>query len=1230
LFFVSFLWDVTSAIVLAEKKFQKLEGMELYLKEVQMENFKSFGKKLTVPFFPGFTAVTGPNGAGKSNIVDAILFVLGPKSSKVMRAGRLTDLIFNGGKKRKNPAKFCKVSLVFDNSSRKMPVEHDEVILTRMIKRAPLKNDPDNYYSYFYINNRSASFSEFVDVLTHARISGDGYNIIKQGDVTSLVKMGSIERRKIIDDVAGISTFDEDIKKAEKERSDVERNLERIKIILNEITSQTRQLKKDRDAAYRYKELKDKLYETKAKIAYKKKQEIEQQISEVNRQIESYEKEKQTIEKNKVDLKNQYDSFIKELEGVEKKISDVGGDEAKEIESEIDNLRTEDIKLEEKINYLNDEVKEAKNEKKVLESNLEKITKELEEFQTQQNEIDKQKKELQGKLDEKEQKLSILKDEIANSDDVSMDLTRELVRMREEYNEKQSEIHELKLKRDRLDESIESLRLQIAEMQETKSTYEFELKDIDWQSTEIKKDAQESNKNINKLEKQLFEKRKKQSELTEKLTDLEKTILKLQREQSKLQAEYDALESLHGQYNQAVNAVLKARDSGELNGICGTVAELADVDKKYKTSLEIAAGVRMQSIVVENDTAAADAIKLLSNKKLGRATFLPLNKIVVGKPRAKALMAVKDERSHGFAFDLVKFNDEYKGAFWYVFGDTVIVETLTDARRLMGGVRLVDMKGNLIEAGGAMIGGSLPKNRLTFGSTDRNKLDELNRQLHTAIKSQDFFSEELATVKKEISELETSLGSLKVEGGQNIQIQDLDVRKKEFLGKIDVITKDLDLKIKEKEELLSQKNTLVATIQVYETRLEELNSQKEEKGKYLLKTSKKEFTNEIRILEKVVSELRENLLKLQSEQETLEKKIELVVEKKEDISKKIEALNSEIEELKSSQEGLKESRAHHKDELKALMAVEEQMTGKVKDFTIKRDEIYKKTVGIENELDKINTRAESYLDLISRSKYRLPTLEDTIKEINQEIALYKVEITDKKLPNIESLKESMRVVEENMLELEPVNMRALEEYEHQTERKKKFDEDVSHLKDQEKNLIKLVKEVTSKKKERFFEVFDEINKNFKLIYGKLSDNGEAELLLENEEELFESGLTIKARPHGKKILHLNALSGGEKSIASLAFIFAIQQYDPSPFYVLDEVDMFLDGINAETVSRMIKDNAQHSQFINVSLRKIVLKEANHVYGVTMHDSGISQMIGNIDPESVGPKGEIIIKGGVSS
>lgn len=1191
-----------------------------------MENFKSFGKKLTVPFFPGFTAITGPNGAGKSNIADAILFVLGPKSSKVIRAGRLSDLIFNGGKKHKNPAKYCKVSLVFDNSKRKMPIDADEVMLTRMIKRAPLKNDPTNYYSYFYINGRAASFSDFMNVLVHARISGDGHNIVKQGDVTNLIEMGTIDRRRMIDDIAGISTFDDDIKKAEKEEGEVDTNLERIRIILNEISSQIRQLKNDRDSAFRYKELKDKLYEIKAKIAMKKKIDVELQIAEISKQIESYQKEYDGFTEQSKKLKDEYAASQKALENIEKKIGDVGGDEVKELKEKLDALRSEEIKVEERINYTNDEIQEAQQEEKELAASLEAIEKELDEHNTQHEELTTQINEKQTELTGKEKELSSLKETIAQSDDKSMDLTRELTKMREEYNEKQSQIHELKLKRNRFTDKIEALELQIAELQETKSTYEFELKDIDWQADEFKKEHKEKHKKTTDLEKDLFNKKKCETELTEQLADLENAIRRLQREQSKLQAEYDAMQSVHGVYNKAVHEVLNARDAG-IDGIHGTVAELAQVDDKYKLAVEIAAGARMQAIVVEDDAVAAKAIRFLQKEKLGRATFLPLNKMVTGKPRGKALMAIKDPNAHGFAIDLVKFKKEYHGAFWYVFGDTIIVDTLDDARRLMGGVRLVDLRGSLIEASGAMVGGSKPKTQLSFSKIDRGKLDEITQQLQEAIKSQDAASEELVTLKKEIAELESTLGTSRTEVDKESQIRDLDVRRKEFTGKLEVLNKDLEVKIKEKEELDKKKQEIISTIEEYKKRLEELDSVKEEKGKLLLKGTKKELAQNARSLEEEVSSLQETVLTFSAEKNALETKIELLTERKDEITAKIETKAKDIEKHKKSIKELKDSRSKYRDEVKALMTVEEKMTGKIKDLTTERDTIYRKTVSIENDLDKLNTRTESYYDLISRAKYRLPTLEGTVNELEQELKLYNVEVTDKKLPNVEALKDSMKTTEESMRELEPVNMRALEEYEHQSERKKKLDDDVKHLKDQKKNLIKLVKEVTEKKTEGFYEVFKEINQNFKMIYAQLSEDGEAELQLEDPEALFEGGLTIKARPRGKKILLLSALSGGEKSIASLAFIFAIQQYDPSPFYVLDEIDMFLDGVNAETVSRMIKRNAEDSQFIIVTLRKVALREANHVYGVTMRETGISELIGNIDPDSVGPKGELKVSGG---
>jgi len=1193
-----------------------------------MENFKSFGKKLTVPFFRGFTAITGPNGSGKSNIADAILFVLGPKSSKVMRAGRLTDLIFNGGKKRKNPAKFCRVSLVFDNRKRKMPVDSDEVILTRMIKRAPLKDDPDNYYSKFYVNGKGATYSDFENILVHGRMSGDGYNIVKQGDVTSLIEMGGVDRRRIIDDIAGISNFDSDIKKAEKERTDVEENLDRIKIILNEINSQIRQLKNDRDEAYRYQELKEKLYEIKAKIALKKKQDVEIQISEINKQIKSYETEKEKLDENAKKLKVSYSETQKSLEEIEKKIGDVGGEEVKELKEKVENIRAEEIKVEERINYSNSEIKEIQKEENNLKINLESFENELNQNNERQKELSEKIEEKQETLNEKEKVLKELKGDIAQTDDKSMDLAHELAKMREEYNQKNSEIHELKLKRNRFTDKIESLETQIAELQETKQTYEFEIKDINWQIEQDQAQHKDKSKETKKLEKNLFEKKKKEAEITENLTDLDTRIRKLQQEQSKLQAEIDAAESIKGRYNQPVNEILKARNNNQLDGIIGTIAELAQVEEKYQTAVEVAAGGRMQSIVVKDDKSASDAIKYLQKQKIGRATFLPLNKMASGKPRGKSLLTVKDEKAHGFAIDLVNFDEKYHGAFWYVFGDTIVVETLEDARRLMGGVRLVDLKGSLVESSGAMTGGNISKSKLSFTKIDRTRLDEITNELERAISHQDKLSEELSNLRKEIIEIENSLGEIRTEGVKEIKIKDLEVRRKEFDGKIEVLENEINEKTKEKEELEKKKEEVLLNIKEFKDRIEELDKIKEEKGKLLLKGTKKELAQKARTFEDDVTKLQEELMNLKSEKEGIDKKISLIEERKQEIEEKIKSNLDEINKHKENINELKEKRSKLHDELNALLKVEEKMTGKIKDLSEERDKIYKESVKIENDIDKINTRVESYYDLISRAKYRLPTLDATVKEIEQEIKLYNVEIKDDtKLPNVESLKDSMRTIEESMNELEPVNMRALEEYEHQSERRKKLDEDVTHLKEQKKNLLKLVTSVTKKKTERFYEVYDAINENFKYMYSQLSEGGEAELKIEDPDNLFDSGLTIKARPRGKKVLLLSALSGGEKSIASLGFIFAIQRYDPSPFYVLDEVDMFLDGVNAETVSRMVKTRAEDSQFIMVSLRKTALKEANHVYGVTMRETGISDMIGNIDPSTVGPRGEIKTEGG---
>src|SRR5512136_3081996 len=275
----------------------------MHLKEIELENFKSFGKRTRVPMLTGYTAITGPNGAGKSNISDGILFVLGPKSSRVIRAGKLTDLIFNGGKAG-HPASECKVSLFFDNTDRLIPFDSDIVKLTRLVRKS---ESEEGYYSYYYINDRKSSLGDIESLLAHARISADGYNFVQQGDITRIVQMGNVERRRILDDISGISRFDDDIARAEKERIDAEENVSKLNVIIDELKKQMRQLESDRECAMKYRDVRDKLMLSKAQLAAKKKEEVESELAAIQGQIASYEKEKiqlqESIEQKKEEMK---------------------------------------------------------------------------------------------------------------------------------------------------------------------------------------------------------------------------------------------------------------------------------------------------------------------------------------------------------------------------------------------------------------------------------------------------------------------------------------------------------------------------------------------------------------------------------------------------------------------------------------------------------------------------------------------------------------------------------------------------------------------------------------------------------------------------------------------------------------------------------------------------------------------------------------------------------------
>ncbi len=1168
----------------------------MYLKEIELENFKSFGSRVRIPFLPGFTAITGPNGSGKSNIIDAILFVLGVRSPKMVRAERLSDLIYKGEKE----AKYCKASLVFDNSSREIPVESDEIILTRKIRIAPLPNNPQNYYSYFYINGRAASLNEFVELLSAANISSS--SIVQQGDVTAIVEMGGVQRRKIIDEIAGIAEFDKEIEKAKKEREEVEKNIEHIEIILSEIRRQIRQLKRERDEAMEYKKVIEELERKKSMLNFKKKMEIEREIAEVQKQIRSYEENKKKFEEELQKLKEKYKEKQIRFQEIDDKLTELGGEELLEIKNKIDFFKEEAIKAKEKINYYRKEIAEKNGELHEKEALLKKIEKEEREYarklQYIKREIEKHSKEMQRI----EREIKARKEEIEKTDERTIEISREIAKLKKQIENITEEIHSLKLEADRIGQQKESLLSQLNEIGESKKSFEFELKEVKWEISQLSKEEKEIAKKKEKLEKEFFERKREEAALAENLRKIEVEIIHLQQELAKLRAKEDV-----ASLSAATREILRLRDEGIIKGIHGIVAELGKVDEKYRRALEVAAGRRGEAIVVESDEVAAKCIEYLKKNGYGRATFLPMNKLMGGKPRGKALLAVRSEDAVGFAIDLVKFDEKYRNAFWYVFGDTIVVKNLDAARALMGGVRLVTLDGELVEASGAITGGSLPEKGI-FGAGDAKRMTELSEMLRQKSSEQEKISQRLIQIKDEIGKIEDELHSLPSFDYE--KVEKLEIRKREIENKLKTINKEYQKKKEEYDGIVRKYEEIVANIAAKEKEKEEIEKVRKKKEEELMRIAKKEALKELEALKEKMDEIRQKIISMEGEAKAIGKEYEIVEARKQEIEKKIDAIKEKLRQLKEALKIEENNLEESNNELKAYEEIERKLLSKTKGLTEERDKLYREIVELENRMESLSTKIETAIDLISRAKARLPTLESALAEVMD----IKFEFDEREIPSIEEIKRDIKEMEERLEKLGPVNMRALEEYERQEERKNKFEEDLKRLKEQKKNLMKLEKEIKEKKRETFYQVFDEINRNFREIYRELAD-GEGELILDNPENPFEGGLSIRVKPGGKRMLHLNALSGGEKSIASLAFIFALQAYEPSPFYVLDEIDMFLDEKNAERVAKIISHRSSHAQFIVVSLRRITLKHAHHIYGVTM-SNGISTVIGNVNLKEV--------------
>ena len=1254
----------------------------MHLKDIYVENFKSFGRKLHIPFLPGYTTITGPNGSGKSNIADAILFVLGPKSSKAIRVGKLTDLIFDGGKEKK-PAGYCRVVLTFDNSDRVIPVDEDEVRISRVVRlaspsarqrkelplsasaapttvpgtggavqqtveasaagegesgvEAPAAGAPTEavaapaptprsagpgYYSYFYVNERASSLTEFDNLLSHARISADGYNLVQQGDINRIVLMTNLERRRLLDDIAGITRYDEDIDRAEEKRTATEENIGTIETLLDEIKRQVGQLQKERDSALKYKDLKDKRDESKLQAAFRRKLDIEEEIGELNKQIGELQEEQAGLGQEMDELQKKLTKAKGDVEALENRLAESGGADAQELRTKIDALRLEMMRAKDAVDNNRERIKQLKEAGTKTGGDLKALEKEMDGLRAEQDRLDGELEELRAQEKALADELKTANDSVARSDTKAFKLQRDIVSMKKEIDSKEEEQHRLLLEKERLEDRLNRANQDIAQIEENLKKYDFQMSDIEFDLKNLRGEAKTTTTSRKDLQTDYQSKKAEEEKLVKLGRELEEKVRELRRRWEQLRAEAAAAANVQKGYTAAVESVLEARDKGELKGVHGTIAELATVKGEYEAALTVAAGGRMQSIVVDDDEAAARGINYIKQKKIGRAIFLPLNKMILGRPSGKALMTVKDPSSLGYAMDLVKFKEAYRAAFWFVFGDTIVVKDLTAMRKLMGGVRLVTLDAELAEPSGAMIGGTPEQALLRFGAPSETELKKVGGALKDAVEESDKTSQRLHVLREEIGQMEHSVTETRSrENDFEFKTATLDFKKKEYSTARDALKKDREGKLHERDE--AQQAMERATQKAAEAlaQLEELKKERDDLSKNLVQATPQQLATRMKKLQDQLNKLGNDIRDRSSERETQGAKLKLLEEKREELRKAASASVKEMKDCETAILRSKDLAQKSSDALNVLMEAEQKSSKEIKEWQAKRDAAYKLKTDLENAADKLNGKLETHGDLMISTRSRVRLLEDRHSEILAEIGPQELR-TKGRLPPLAELETAFKECELQMQALEPVNMLAIDEYDRQAKRSGDLAGELDQLRTQRENLMALVNELNGKKKFGLTKVFDGINRFFGQIYNELSAGGRAELDLENPDSPFEGGLIIKAQPKDKKTQRLESLSGGEKSLTALSLIFAIQQYQPSPFYLLDEVDMFLDAINAENVANMIKKNTQLAQVVQITLRKVTLAKADHRYGVTMQGNGISDIIGNVRLSDVADDGKL--------
>ena len=1177
----------------------------MYLKRLEMYGFKSFADKTVLEFMPGLTTVIGPNGSGKSNISDCIRWVLGEQSLKSLRGAKSEDIIFAGTQNRK-PLGYAEASLVLDNSDSKLPIEFNEVIVTRRIYRTG--------ESGYFINKTPCRLKDVLELFMDTGIGRDGYSIIGQGKIDEILSNKSEDRRHIFEEAAGIVKYRVRKVESEKKLEQTKLNLLRINDIISEIENNIGSLKTQSEKAKKYLSLRDELKNIEVGLFLYNIEDFKKQTEEIIDNIELFETQKVKEEEilnrfqaEKEELKLGIDALIEEIERVQN-LGFEGNQKKEQFNSEI-GIATERIsnnkenyeryaveieELENRNKDLEDEKNLKQEKKKNLYSSKEKFENELKE---KEEELEKYSKTLSAQEIEIESKKKKVQDNIDNRYEIIADINTEKANL-ENFIKRENQL------RTEIQETISELDLSRANKEElSKDFYALET----------------SKNSITKVIDSMSAEKDKSSE---RLKEFDIRINNYQSEYRIKEARHRFLVETEKEkegYSKSVKALLEAVEKKLTvsKGVHGILANLISVDKKYESAIEMTLGPTIQNIVTDSEDEATKLVNYLRENNLGRASFLPITSVKgqkVNGVNAKGINGVV-----GVASDLVSSDKKYEGIILNLLGRTVIVEEIEDAVKLAKQnsykFKIVTLKGDVINPSGAISGGSVTTKTVSILGRGK-EIKALEKELAEIEKKITKIEKEKQDYENSISEI---LEKFEVKQKETQELEIIYATEKQKIDNLDLEILKLDAKLaklrQDKVEIEKEKDVNTQKQEKLNKKVEEIDNENEELGKII-----EEFTNlnknnqkyiddlnfDITNLKISVSSFDESEVSINEIVERIETEIQnnlLSIDNKKEIREKILLDNSELEEkiqeIKIKIEELEKEIIGSADKVEKLKQERVTKNEKLTNLEIEFESQIEKIEIIKNQISKLD---------LKKSKIELE-LNQVINKMWEEYELTPNNTGDiKKSEKPHEVQKQVNSIRSQIREIGSVNIDSIAEYKEMKERYDFMSEQRLDLEESSNKLKKVINEMTDTMKKQFAEQFKTINKNFGEVFAELFGGGKAELILTDEENILECGIEIEVQPPGKKLQNMMLLSGGERAFTAIALLFAILKINPAPFCVLDEIEAALDDVNVYRFAEYLKKFSKDSQFLVITHRKGTMEAADTVYGITMEEKGISKLL----------------------